>query len=63
MPIADTGHQALRSQQLLLATLIPRKSLYETVVVHHIKDGYHVSQLEIERRSPKNGITFERIYL
>jgi hypothetical protein len=59
----DTGKQATRSQQLLLATLIPKRSSHEVIVIHHVTDNFYKLQLEVERRCPRHGIKFERIIL
>lgn len=62
--INQPGHQATRSQQLLLTPLITKRSADEVIVIHHItQDKPHVTQLEIERRCPKNGIKMERLFL
>jgi hypothetical protein len=58
-----TGRQALRSEQLLLASLIPVKLPGEKIIIHHITDTHFKLQLEIERRCPVFGISFERIIL
>ena len=60
---AQTGRQALRSEQLLLAGLMTKRSPEEIIVVHHITDTHYKLQLEIERRCPVFGIKFERIVL
>jgi hypothetical protein len=56
------GRQATRSEQLLLASLIPKKSSDETILIHHVTDTNYKLQLEFERRTP-NSVTFERIIL
>jgi hypothetical protein len=62
--IGKPGHQATRSQQLLLTPLIFKRSEHEVIVIHHVtQDKPHVLQLEIERRCPFNGITMERVFL
>jgi hypothetical protein len=58
-----TGRQAMRSEQLMLVSLIEKRSEQEKVVIHHITDTPYRLQMEIERRCPVNGITFERIIL
>jgi hypothetical protein len=57
---ADTGHKALRSEQLLIGAMITNEG--ETIIIHHITDTPQKLQLEIERRS-ESGIKFERIFL
>lgn len=62
--IQTPGHQATRSQQLLLTPLIEKRSENEVIVIHHVtQDKPHVLQLEIERRCPLNGIKMERLFL
>lgn len=64
MHIKSPGAQATRSQQLLLASLIPRRSEQETIVIHHLtQDTPYRLQMEVERRCPTHGIRFERIFL
>lgn len=58
------GHQATRSQQLLLAPLIRKRSPDERIVIHHVtQDTPHVLRLEVERQCPVHGMKFERLYL
>ena len=58
------GHQATKSQQLLLTPLIAKRSPDERIVVHHVtQDKPHVLQLEVERQCPVNGMKFERLFL
>lgn len=58
------GQQATRSQQLLFANLIEKRSADEQIVVHHVtQDNTRVLQLEVERRCPVNGLAFQRIIL
>ena len=59
----DTGRQATRSQQLLLATLLPKRSPDEVIVIHHVTDTFYKLQLEVERRCPIHGVKFERVIL
>jgi hypothetical protein len=59
----NVGKQATRSQQLMLQTLIPKRSVNEVIVIHHVTDTHYKLQLEIERRCPVNGIKFERVIL
>lgn len=62
--IKPPGKQATMSQQLLLATLIQKRSAGEVCVIHHItQDDPDKLQMEVERRCPVNGLAFERIYL
>jgi hypothetical protein len=62
--IAPPGAQATRSQQLLLAPLIPRRSSEEVIIIHHVTaDTPYWLQLEIERRCPTHGVGFDRIVL
>jgi hypothetical protein len=58
-----TGRQATRSQQLLLQTLLPKRSDGEIIVIHHVTDTVYYLQLEVERRCPVFGIKFERVIL
>lgn len=58
-----TGRQATRSQQLLLQTLLTKRSKGEIIVIHHITDTPYYLQLEVERRCPVFGIKFERVIL
>jgi hypothetical protein len=58
-----TGKQATRSQQLLLATLLSKRSPDEVIVIHHVTDTAYMLQLEVERRCPIHGIKFERVIL
>ena len=59
----ELGHKSLRSEQLLLATLIPRRSPEEVLVLHHVTDTPTKLQIELERRCPVNGVKFERVRL
>ena len=59
----NTGHQATRSQQLLLQTLLTKRSDGEIIIIHHVTDTIYYLQLEVERRCPHNGIKFERVIL
>ena len=58
----DLGRQATRSEQLLLAGVIPKKFSDETILIHHVTDTNYKLQLEFERRTP-NSVTFERFVL
>ena len=60
----STGRQPTLLEQLVInnVDLIARRSLNETIVIHHITtDTPHQLQLEIERRCPVNGIAFQRL--
>ena len=59
----NTGKQALRSEQLVLAQLIEKRHSDEQIIIHHVTDTVQFLQLEVERRSKALGITFERIIL
>jgi hypothetical protein len=62
--VKNTGHKALRSEQFLMITLIPKKYSDEQIVIHHVTaDTPEYLQLEIERRSNEYGISFERIII
>lgn len=57
------GYQATKSQQILLASLVEKRSVNEVIVIHHVADLPHILQLEVEFRCPINGIKFERIII
>ena len=59
----NTGKQALRSEQLVLAQLIEKRHSDEQIIIHHVTDTVQFLQLEVERRSKALGITLERIIL
>jgi len=60
------GRQPSRSEVLLLTPLIKKPvGLYdEIIIIHHISEDTNKKlQLEVERRCPVRGISFERIIL
>ena len=58
-----TGKQATRSQQLVLQSLLTKRSDGEIIIIHHVIDTIYFLQLEVERRCPVFGIKFERVIL
>lgn len=64
--LKSTGRQPTLLEQMVINNvgLFARRSLNETVVIHHISvDEPHQLQLEVERRCPVNGITFQRLLI
>lgn len=56
-----TNYRPTRSQQLLLEGLVPKRSVNEIIVVHHVlEDSYIRLELQLERRLGNN-ITLERV--
>jgi len=63
LDMKKTNYRPTRSQQLLLAGLVPKRSTDEIIVVHHVlEDSYIRLELQLERRLGNN-ITLERIVL
>jgi len=59
---ANIGWEPTMSQQLMLAAFFfpSRRSPEEKVIIHHVIDTPRLLQMEVERRCPIHGITFER---
>lgn len=59
---AKLGWEPTMSQQLMLSSFFfpERRSSEEKVIIHHVIDTPHLLQMEVERRCPTHGITFER---
>lgn len=60
----STNYRPSRSQQLFLSALVKQRHLQEQIVVHHVLEDTSVKlHLQIERRHPTLGISFERVML
>lgn len=64
--LKSTGRQPTLLEQMVINNvgLVTKRSPNEAVVIHHISfDEPHRLQLEVERRCPVNGITFQRLLI
>ena len=62
LPIGN--HRPMRSEQLHLAKLIRLRHPGEKILIHHVTEDSPVRLvLEVERRHPRYGCTFDRITL